>query len=196
MAWHVFRKVPILADVFPSRTVEANDSCVGVCPNGAFAVRYDGLGNRRYTISFTVALDVAVPKETDLILIPKSPISDPQTAIGQRQQAVHPVLWKLVSRARHISFKMNAVESKEPDIGAYPQKSICGLCQSLRPARIPVLFAPRPVRKLMDVAIRIESIGRRDEKQKESADRQSTDDPHGFPFGQSAIEPRTIIIYI
>src|SRR5580698_228978 len=196
MAWHVFRKVPILADVFPSRTVEANDSCVGVCPNGAFAVRYDGLGNRRYTISFAVALDVAVPKETDLVPIPKGPISDPQTAIGQRQQAVHPVLWKLVSRSRHISFKVNAVESKEPDIGAYPQKSICGLCQGLRPAGIPLLFAPRSVRKLVDVAIRIERRGSRDKRQKERADRKCTDDLHRFPFGQSAIEPKTMLIFL
>jgi hypothetical protein len=94
-----------------------------------------------------------------------------------------------------MSFKVNAVESKEPDIGAYPQKSICGLCQSLRPARIPVPFAPRPVRKLMDVAIRIESKGSRDERQKEGTGRKSTDDLHRFPFGQSAIVPRTIIIF-
>src|SRR5580698_11488501 len=139
--------------------VEAYDSNVGIRPDCAFAVIYNGLGNRSYTISFTVALDVAVPKETDLILIPQSPISDPQTAIGQRQQAVHPVFWKRVSRARYISFKVNAVESKEPDIGAYPQKPICGLCQSLRPARISVPFAPRPVRQLMDLALRIESEG-------------------------------------
>jgi hypothetical protein len=30
-----------------------------------------------------------------------------------------------------IPFKVNAVESKEPYIGTYPQKSICGLRQSL-----------------------------------------------------------------
>jgi hypothetical protein len=81
---------------------------------------YDGGWNRCYTLSFPVALDVAVPLETDLVLIPRCPISDPQTAIGQRQQTVHPVLWKLISRVRQISLKVNAVESKEPDIGAYP----------------------------------------------------------------------------
>jgi hypothetical protein len=47
----------------------------------------------------------------------------------------------------------------------------------------------------MDVAIRIESKGSRDERQKEGADRKNTDDLHRFPFGQSAIEPRTIIIF-
>src|SRR5580692_3914089 len=189
MAWHVFRKVPILADVFPSRTVEAYDSSVGICPNGAFAVMYDGLGNRRYTISFTVTLDGAVPKETDLVLIPQSPISDPQTALGQRQQAVHPVFWKLVSRARHISFKVNAVESKEPDIGAYPQKPICGLCQSLRPTRISVPFAPRPVRQLMDLAIRIESEGSRNKRQKHGASHDGTNELPTLVFCQSTVDP-------
>lgn len=52
---------------------------------------------------------------------------------------------------------MNAVESKEPGIRAYPKKSILGLCQSLRIAGISVLFTPRPVCKFVNVAIGIES---------------------------------------
>jgi hypothetical protein len=47
----------------------------------------------------------------------------------------------------------------------------------------------------MDVAIRIESVGSRDERQKEGADRKSTGDLHKFPIGQSTIESRTIIIF-
>jgi hypothetical protein len=90
---------------------------------------------------------------------------------------------------------LNAVESKETVIGAYPQKSIRCLCQSLRPAGITLLFAPRPVSKLVDVALRIESTGSRDERQKEGADRKSTDDLHRFSFCQNANEPRTIIIF-
>jgi hypothetical protein len=64
--------------------------------------------------------------------------------------------WKLISGTRLIPFKVNAIESKEPGIRAYPQKSVCGLRQSQRVAGISVLFAPRPVRKLMDVAIGVE----------------------------------------
>ncbi len=84
--WHLFREVPIPADVFPSRTVEAYDSSLGVCPDGAFVVLDEGGRVRCYTISFAVALDVAVQQDTDLVL---KPISDPQTAIGERQQATH-----------------------------------------------------------------------------------------------------------
>lgn len=108
------------------------------------------------TIGLAVALDVAVPRDTDLVL---KPVSHPQTAIGERQQVTHRAFRKLVSRSRHIPFKMNAVESKEPVISAYPQKSISGLCQSLRPAGIPLHFAPRPVCKRVDVAIPIQSSG-------------------------------------
>jgi hypothetical protein len=46
----------------------------------------EGTRPRGYTVSFAVALDVAVPQDTDLVL---KPITDPQTAIGEREQAMH-----------------------------------------------------------------------------------------------------------
>ena len=126
--WYVFRKIPFLADVFPSCTVEADDSTLCVCPESVFVVLNDGGREGRYTVGFAVALDVAAPQDTDLVL---TSIGDPQTAIGERQQAAQWAIRKLISRSRYIPFKVNAVESKEPYIGTYPQKSICGLCQSL-----------------------------------------------------------------
>jgi hypothetical protein len=90
---HVFGKVPIFADAFPSSAVEAYESSFGVCPEGAFVVVHDGCGLRRYTVNFAVALDVAVPQVTNLVPVE----SDPQTPIGERQQAMHAVPWKMVS---------------------------------------------------------------------------------------------------
>jgi hypothetical protein len=47
----------------------------------------------------------------------------------------------------------------------------------------------------VDVAIRIKRRGSCDKRQKEGADRKCTDDLHQFPFGQSTIEPKTMIIF-
>jgi len=69
-----------------------------------------------------------------------------------------PLPAQLASRSRNILFKVNPIESKEPFIRAYPQKTICGLCESLRPSGIPLLFALGAMRKLVDVAIRIECL--------------------------------------
>jgi hypothetical protein len=187
--WYVFREIPFLADVFPSCTVEADDSTLCVCPESVFVVLNDGGREGRYTVGFAVALDVAVPQDTDLVL---TSIDDPQTAIGERQQAAQWAIRKLISRSRYIPFKVNPIESKEPFISGYPQKTICGLCQILRPCGISFLLAPGPVSKLVDVAIRTERKGSRDERQKEGADRKSMDDPHSSPFGQSATVPSTI----
>jgi hypothetical protein len=80
----------------------------------------DGGGYRYYTVSSAVAFDITVPQETDFVLKPISTIGDPQTAIGQRQQALHTDSWKPVSRSRDIWFKVNAIEPKETDIRANP----------------------------------------------------------------------------
>src|SRR5580698_2375025 len=125
---YVFGKVPILADVFPSRAIEAQDASIGVCPDRSFEVLDDGCGTRRYTFSFAIVLDVAVLQNTYSLL---KAISDPQTAIGKRQQTLDDAFCKLAARFRYIPFEVNAIESKEPDIRTYPQKSIPGLCQSL-----------------------------------------------------------------
>jgi hypothetical protein len=126
-------------------------------------------GVRCYAFGLAVCLDVAAPQDTDPVL---EPVSDPQTAIGERPQATYWALRELVSPSRYITFEANAIESKETVIGAYPQKSIRGLRQRLRSARIPLLFAPRTVRKLVDVATRIERTGRGDDKRKVQIERE------------------------
>src|SRR5208337_622277 len=162
---------------FPSCTVEADDSTLCVCPERAFVVLNDGGREGRYTIGFAVALDVAVPQDTDLV---HTPIGDPQTAIGERQQAAHRAIRKLISRSRYIPFKVNPIKSKESFISGYPQKTICGLCQIQRPSGIPFLLAPGPVSKLVNVAIRIERTRGHDGAQKESPDRKRANDIHRF----------------
>jgi len=81
---YVFREVPALADGFPSRTVEAYNTTLRVCPKGAVVVPNDRGRVGPYTIPFAIALEVAVPQDADLALKPEC---DPQAAIRERQQA-------------------------------------------------------------------------------------------------------------
>ena len=157
-ASYVFRKVPFTAYLLPSSPIEAEQTYPYICPHGSIMVPHDGANPtpQGHTVSFAVALDVTVPQDAySQIFIS---ISDPQTAIWERQQAGDGGFWKRISRSRHILFKVNPIESKEPFIRAYPQKTICGLCESLRPSGIPLLFALGAMRKLVDVAIRIECL--------------------------------------
>ena len=68
--WYVFREIPFVADVFPSCTVEADDSSLCVCPESAVVVLNDGGKEGSYTICFAVALGVSVPQDTDIVLTP------------------------------------------------------------------------------------------------------------------------------